>query len=285
MRTDAGTILASTLPDLIDEQKALALSERGAPFVAGLRTALLCARALRTEAGDPERLREIAAAALQARGRPLTGNGWLGEAEAKALLRDAGVPVPEGRLARDAEDAVKAAGELGWPVALKLSGPAVRHKSDAGALALGLAEEAGVREAFSQLSALPLGSEAGVLVEAMMPAGVELLVAARADGVVPALVIALGGIWTEALGDVAVIPLPADPARVKDALLGLRGAPLLTGARGAEPVDVDAVARIAARCGEILLQQGLGLLELNPVVARPDGAVALDAVVRGAASR
>ena len=87
-------------------------------------------------------------------------------------------------------------------------------------------------------------------------------------------------IWTETLDDVAVIPLPADAARVERGLRGLRGAPLLTGARGADPVDLAALARVGAACGDLLLDRGLGLLELNPVVAGPDGAVALDAVVR-----
>ncbi len=280
MRTDAGTILASTLPDLIDEHKALALAERGAPFVAGLRTALLCAGALRAEAGDPARLREIAEAALRARGRPLSGNGWVGEAEAKALLRDAGVRVPDGRIARDAGDALATAAEVGWPVALKLSGPGVQHKSELGAIVLGVNDESELRSAYAHLRGLPAAEGADVLVEQMFPSGVELLVAARADGVVPALVIALGGIWTETLDDVAVVPLPASAERVERALRSLRGAPLLTGARGAESVDVGALASLGAACGHLLLERGLGLLELNPVVARPDGAVALDALVR-----
>ena len=91
---------------------------------------------------------------------------------------------------------------------------------------------------------------------------------------------ALGGIWTEALDDVAVVPLPADAARVALALHSLRGAPLLTGGRGAEPVDLAALSPARRACGDLLLSEGLGLLELNPVIARPDGAVAVDALVR-----
>ncbi len=278
--TKSGAILAATMPDLIDAETALRLAERGIPFVAGLRTALACCLALRAAPGDPDRLREIATATVQARGRPLSGNGWMGEAEAKALLRRAGVPVPAGRVARDAADAVRAAGEVGWPVALKLSGAGVQHKSDLGALALGIAADGELREAWSRLRALAAADGAEVLVERMAPPGVELLIAARADGVVPALVIALGGIWTEALDDVAVIPLPADAARVALALHSLRGASLLTGGRGAEPVDLAALSQLAATCGDLLLSEGLGLLELNPVIARPDGAVAVDALIR-----
>ena len=240
----------------------------------------MCVKALRAAAGDPARLRDIAEATLRAHARPLSDNGWMGEAEAKALLRDAGISVPDGRIARDAADAVAAAGEVGWPVALKLSGPAVQHKSELGGIVLGVSEEGQLRDAYSRLRDLPAADGADVLVERMLPPGVELLIAARADGVVPALVLALGGIWTETLDDVAIVPLPADTDRVERALRGLRGAPLLTGARGTEPVDLAALAQLGAACGELLLDHGLSLLELNPVVARPDGAVALDAVVR-----
>jgi hypothetical protein len=94
----------------------------------------------------------------------------------------------------------------------------------------------------------------------------------------------LGGIWTELLDDVAVIPLPADAGRVEMALRSLRGAPLLLGGRGRTAVDVAAVARLAQRLGEILLEGGFSLIECNPVLAGPGGAVAVDAVIRGAAS-
>ena len=90
----------------------------------------------------------------------------------------------------------------------------------------------------------------------------------------------LGGTWVEVLQDVAVVPLPADQGRCKAAILSLRGAPALTGARGAEPVDVDAVAALAASAGSLLLESGLDLLELNPVVTHREGCVAVDAIGR-----
>ena len=117
----------------------------------------------------------------------------------------------------------------------------------------------------------------------MAPPGVELIVAARADAVVPALVIGLGGIWTESLGDVAVIPLPASPERVERELLGLRAAPVLSGGRGTDPVDVAALARSASSIGELLISEGLELLEINPLIAGPHGCVAVDALARRAA--
>ena len=112
------------------------------------------------------------------------------------------------------------------------------------------------------------------------PGGIELIVAARTDAVVPALVIGIGGIWTEALDDVAVIPLPASPARVESALAGLRGAALLQGGRGTLPVDVATIAIAASRIGELLREEGLSLIEVNPLIASPAGVVAADAVAR-----
>jgi len=188
--------------------------------------------------------------------------------------------VPQGRVASDPEDAVAAAREVGLPVALKLSGEQIRHKSDSGALALGVATEARVEAEAERLLALARGGDAELLVERMAEPGIELFVAATAAGVVPALVVGLGGIWTEALDDVGIIPLPADAERVEHALRSLRGAALLEGGRGREAVDLHAVGALAADAGRMLLETGLSLLELNPVVAGRNGAVALDALAR-----
>jgi len=202
---------------------------------------------------------------------------WLSEHDAKELLRAGAVSVVEGRLVRDEEDAVIALGELGGCIALKLSAMTIQHKSDVGAIELGLRSEAEVRSAFARLCGLGGGATAAVLAERMAAPGVELIVAARADAIVPALVVGLGGVWTEVLTDVAIVPLPATAARIEGALRSLRGAPLLTGGRGTVPVDLAAVARLAERVGEVLVEESLELIELNPVFAGPEGAVAVDA--------
>jgi hypothetical protein len=82
------------------------------------------------------------------------------------------------------------------------------------------------------------------------------------------------------MDDVAIVPLPASAARVERALRSLRGAPLLTGGRGRTPVDLGGAARLAARVGEVLIEDALELIELNPVLVSPDGAVAVDATAR-----
>ena len=139
------------------------------------------------------------------------GNG----ADVERLAAAAGISVPDGGTVAGEEKCVAAALEIGLPVALKLSSPELQHKSDYGAIALDLGSEDEVRAAFGRLMASPAGPGARVLVERMVKPGLELFVAARADGVVPALVVGLGGIWTESLDDVAIVPLPADRERVE----------------------------------------------------------------------
>jgi acetate---CoA ligase (ADP-forming) len=275
------TLVASTLPELLDDQAAWDFARAGVPAAAGLRTGLKCAAArLDRAGGEPGRLREIAATARALAGvRPGT---WLPEHEAKALLGAHGVPVPRGRVVTSEEDAVAARRELGGPVALKLSATRVQHKSELGGVALSLSSESDLWREYRRLAGLAQDHQGSVLAERMAPAGVELIVAARTDGIVPALVLGLGGIWTELLDDVVIVPLPADADRVQRALGSLRGAPLLLGARGGAPADLGAAARLAQRIGELLVTLGLETVECNPVLVGTagQGAVAVDASVR-----
>jgi acetyl-CoA synthetase len=268
-------MIASTLPELLDDQAAARFVSAGIPAVSGLRTGLTCAAALRLPPGDPGRLREIARVASG----PVAPNGGvaLAEHEAKELLRAKGLPVVEGRLAAGEDDLLDLLEELGAPLVLKLSAPALLHKSELGALALGLQTADEARAAHRRLLALGV-SDAVVLAERMADPGVELLVAARRDGVVPSLVLGLGGVWTELLGDAVVVPLPASPAQVERALRSLRGAGLLTGARGRAPLDLRAAAELGSGLGDLLIESGLSLIELNPVFVHERGALAVDAV-------
>ncbi|HEX2371599.1 MAG TPA: acetate--CoA ligase family protein [Solirubrobacterales bacterium] len=290
-------LVASTLPELLQDHAAARMVDSGVPPIAGLRTGVACAAALGREPGDPERLREIAALARRGAAQPPSPSHhkprdlladrasdvradrapWFSEHSAKELLRDAGLPVVEGRLASDPDEAAAILSELGAPVVAKLSDEELRHKSELGALELDLVTEAQVRDAHGRLLSLGRGA---VLVERHVPTGVELLVAARRDAVVPSLAVGLGGIWTEAFDDAAVIPLPASPARVERALRGLRGAELLTGGRGRPELDLGEAARVAAATGEILFGADLELVELNPVVVYEDGAIVVDALAQ-----
>jgi acetate---CoA ligase (ADP-forming) len=283
--TGAATLVASTLPDLIDDEATVELASRGVPTVAGLATALLCAKAVRRPLADPDRLRQIAAAARRVAiradvsARSAASDGWVDEIDAKELLRSAGLPVPAGVVVANEDECGRAVDELGGPVAIKLASPALRHKSDARALRLGVEAPAAARAAYRELRAR--GGQSGrILVERMEPQGVELLVAARADAVVPALVIGRGGIWAEALDDVAIVPLPAHAERVWRAIHSLRGITAIQRGPGGDAVDLEAAAALAAGVGSLLLEAELDLLELNPVAVQSEGCVTLDAVAR-----
>jgi hypothetical protein len=177
------------------------------------------------------------------------------------------------------DDAADALAEFGGSIALKLSAQSVQHKTELGALELGIDSADAARGGYRRLAGLASEHGGAVLAE-RMAWGVELLIAARTGAVVPALVVGLGGTAAELLDSVAIIPLPADAARVERALRAASFAPLLTGVRGGPGVDTGAAAALAARIGELLVEAGLVEIELNPVLVSTAGAVAVDALVR-----
>jgi acyl-CoA synthetase (NDP forming) len=270
-------MVASTLPELLDDDAAWRFAEAGVPAIAGLRTGVAVAAALTAPLADAARIRALSPGGCRA-GR------WLAEHRAKAMLRSRGVPVPRQLLALTENEAVAAFQELGSPVALKLSAAGLRHKTEIGAIALGVRDETAVREAFRRVGAvhgriattdnpttpepsLNAQFDAKILVEEMVHPGVELLVAVRADAVVQVLVIGLGGVHVEKLDRVAIVPLPADRARI---------------ARALEPLNATAAAETVAAIARAA--DGLALLECNPVIVHPDGAVVVDAVAQEVAA-
>ncbi|MFB9419887.1 acetate--CoA ligase family protein [Nonomuraea rubra] len=203
------------------------------------------------------------------------------EHEVKALVAEAGVPVPRGVVVRG--DGFGAARELAGPLVLKAFGPGLTHKSEAGGVVLGLAyEELGDAAAGMRARLEPAGFlVAGFLVEEQAGAGVELIVGLVRDPAFgPVLLAGLGGVWTEALRDTALRLCPVTEADVRGALASLRGAALLDGWRGGPPVDVDAVVKVimaVGGAGGLWERLELGEFELNPVIAGPSGAIAVDA--------
>jgi acyl-CoA synthetase (NDP forming) len=221
-------------------------------------------------------------------GMPKLGKGaqpeWLG----KKILAAAGIRVPEGELARTADDAVAVAKRAGYPVALKAQAAALTHKTEAGGVMLNLADEAALRAAWATMQqsikrAAPDVTLDGCLVERMSPKGLELMIGAKRDlawGTV--LLLGLGGIWVEALGDVRLLPVDADETQVLEALHKLRSAKLLSGFRGALPVDVDAVAKAVLAIGRLMRTTPFIVeIDVNPLMvhARGQGATALDALI------
>jgi acyl-CoA synthetase (NDP forming) len=216
---------------------------------------------------------------------PAERTGLWSEDAARRLLADAGIPVVPAVLAQSADEAAKAAADFGGPVALKVCAPQILHKSDIGGVRLGASGE-DVRTAYEAVAASAGTVEdadvEGVLVSPMRTGGIELLVGVVRDpqwG--PMLAVALGGIFVEVLKDSALTSLPVTADSAKRMLRGLRAAAVLDGVRGGPAADLDAVAAIIVRVGDLALALGdeLESLEINPL--RVDGAYveALDAVV------
>jgi acyl-CoA synthetase (NDP forming) len=206
----------------------------------------------------------------------------------KEILARAGIPLPKGRLATTVEEAEKVAAELGYPVVLKAQAAALAHKSDAGGVLVNIANAGALRAGWEQMHAnvrraKPGVALDGILVETMAPHGLEMIVGARRDpSWGPVLMLGLGGIWVETLKDVQLLPTSADEETIVDALGRLRGAALLRGARGAEPVDVAAIAGVARRIARLIEQSPeIAEIEINPLIAYAagKGVLALDALI------
>ncbi|MGH3628259.1 MAG: acetate--CoA ligase family protein, partial [Sciscionella sp.] len=259
--------------------------ETGYPHVAGgiehgmsaLGSAVRWAAALRTLAARPP---IVPPQPLRAADRP---KGTWVEHKAAALLAANGVPVVPSELATDDDAAVAAAREFGFPVVLKAVADELGHKSDIGGVRLGLAREDDVRTAHREVTdALRTSGATGIstLVQPYRQGGIELLVGVVRDplwGLVMA--IGLGGVWVEVLRDTAQRLLPVDEAEAHTALAELRGADLLTGARGGRSADLDAVASVIARIGRLAesLGEALESLEVNPLLVRGAEVEVLDA--------
>jgi hypothetical protein len=203
----------------------------------------------------------------------------LDEAEGLALLADWGVPVVAAEVADDLEGALAAAARVGWPVALKTAAPGVAHKSDAGGVRLGLDGPGPLADAYAGLAAR-LGPR--VLVAAMAGPGVELALGVVADRQFgPLVMVAAGGVLVEVLADRRFALPPLDHHRALAMLDRLAARPLLDGARGAPPADLDAVAAALVRLSFLAVELGdrLAALDVNPLVAGPDGCLAVDALV------
>jgi hypothetical protein len=199
--------------------------------------------------------------------------GPLNEDEASRLFAAAGVPMARARVAQTVEEAREAAKSLGYPVALKALSRHLLHKSERGALALGVADDAAVGTEFRRLVGAVPDAE-GVLVMEMVPPGVELLVGVRRDPVLgPALAVGIGGTATEVYEDVALRVLPIGRDDAEEMLAELRGAALLRGWRGRPRADLPAAtaailafARLADALGDRLVEA-----EINPLVVLPEG--------------
>ncbi|MEB3101384.1 acetate--CoA ligase family protein [Ferviditalea candida] len=202
-----------------------------------------------------------------------------GFAAQEALLRKYGIPLAPAQLARNWEEAKEAAGRLAYPIALKLIAPGLLHKSDIGGVAVGIASEAELRQAYERLTAIQLnGIQAeGILVQQMIEDGTELFAGVKRDPVFgPVTVLGLGGIYVEILKESLIRPSPISEKQAMEMIRSARFYPLLDGARGRQKCDVPALARLLSRLSVLSVAEPVQSIDLNPIMMLPDSAIVVD---------
>lgn len=208
----------------------------------------------------------------------------LSEVEAKDLLAEAGIPVARAILAKGQKKAVEAAEAVGYPVVMKIVSPDIAHKSDVGGVTLGLKDAKAVRKAYKEMiervaAAAPNAKITGVAIQNMAPQGIEVIVGATTDPQFgPVMMFGLGGVFVEVLKDVAFRIVPLEPRDASQMVREIRGLPILQGARGAQPADLPALESLIVKVSQfVAAHPEVAELDLNPVFAYPNGALAVDA--------
>ena len=206
--------------------------------------------------------------------------------EAIEVIRAYGIRVPSHRLAADEHDVAAAASSIGGPCALKVVSAQALHKSDLGGVALNLGSPGQAERAAAAMGkrirlGMPGAVIDGYLVQAMAPEGVEMIVGGRRDATFgPIVLLGMGGVYVEIFKSVSMRVWPVDLADVMEMIDELPAAPILKGARGVQPCDLDALGDVVLRVGSLIADhQEIQEIDLNPVRVYPEGAVAVDARV------
>ncbi|MFQ5382079.1 MAG: acetate--CoA ligase family protein [Dehalococcoidia bacterium] len=212
------------------------------------------------------------------------GRTLLNEVEAKQLLRDAGVPVATTVLATTPQEARAQAEGVGYPVVLKIVSPDIAHKSDVGGVKVGLEDGDAVSAAYDEIvanarKAVPDAKITGVAVQNMAPQGTEVIVGMTTDPQFgPVMMFGLGGIMVEVLKDVSFRLVPLTERDANQMIDEIKGRPVLDGVRGQPPADKAALRQAILDVAKFVEQHPeVRELDLNPMFAYPDGAVAVDA--------
>jgi len=210
----------------------------------------------------------------------------LTEIESKELLKDAGIPVVEAKLARMKKEAISLSKGMGFPVVLKVMSPDVIHKSDSGGVKLGLSNMAQVGKAYGEIRKAvkqhyPKAKIAGISVQKMARPGVEVIIGMTKDAQFgPVLMFGLGGILVEVLKDVSFRIVPLTKRDAREMIKEIKGYPLLEGYRGQEPADITFLEDLLVKVSDFVDKNPeIKELDLNPLFAYKDGAVAVDARV------
>ncbi len=236
-----------------------------------------------SKAGSPESLMALPALAQA----PEAGQG--GEQAAKRVIASIGIPVVEDRLARSSAEAVNAAKAIGRAVVLKVASPEILHKSDIGGVLIGLSSAEEIGAGYETLidrarAAVPHARIDGVLVSPLIEGGVETIAGVKRDPVFgPVVMFGMGGIFVEIYRDVSLRVAPFGIETAREMIREIVGYPLLAGARGRAPADVEALARSLALLSAYAdrFRDALDSIDINPLMALPDGkgVIAVDALV------
>jgi len=212
------------------------------------------------------------------------GRSILTEWESKRILKQMGISVVETRLAKTQKEAVSLSQKMGFPVALKIASPDVIHKSDSGGVKLSLNNAAEVRKAYDEIlkkvrKQYPEAVVHGVSVQKMARPGTEVIIGTSKDPQFgPVIMFGLGGIFVEILKDVSFRVIPVKARDAQEMIQEIKGYPLLQGYRGKEAASITALVEIILKISKFIEQNSqIKELELNPVFAYRDKAVAVDA--------
>ena len=214
------------------------------------------------------------------------GRTLLAEIEAKELIKQAGIDVVDTRLATSKEEAISISQESGFPVVLKIASADVVHKSDAGGVKLDMKTAKQVGKAYDDImkaikKEYPQAKIQGISVQKMARPGVEVIIGMSKDAQFgPVLMFGLGGILVEILKDVSFRIVPLVKRDAREMIREIKGYPLLEGYRGSEPVDVENLEGLLLKVSDFVEKNpDIKELDLNPIFAYKDGAVAVDARV------
>jgi acetyltransferase len=283
-------IFSSMVGGPVDPDILLPLREAGVPLMEGAECATATIRNL-AEYQEFQRNRSAMAAKESAVPRPAKelAPGILPAETAFRLLEEFGIGVVPTVLTRSSDEAVAASGRMGFPVALKIESAEITHKSDVGGVALRLTNAAEVRDAYALILAEVRRHAAsakidGIVVQRMAGEGVEMILGVKRDPMFgPVVLCGFGGILVEFLKDVAIGIPPLSQAQALDVIKRLRGFPILGGARGRPPADMDALCEAMVGLSQLAMtyRDQLASLDINPLIVLPkrQGVVAVDALV------
>lgn len=210
----------------------------------------------------------------------------LTEIESKELLKEAGIPVVETRLAKTKQEAITLSKTIGFPIALKITSPDITHKSDSGGVKLRLTTSTEVGNAYDEILSVikqkfPKAKIQGISVQKMAQPGIEVIIGMSKDAQFgPVVMFGLGGIFVELLKDVSFRIVPLTRKDASEMIKEIKGYQILKGYRGQEPADIPSLEQLIVKVSKLAEKNPqIKELDLNPVFAYKNGALAVDARV------